>query len=64
MGDCDHDLARFDNGMVACVLCYHVLSDDEFHHWLDHSRRLGRRLRDEMGPMPHRVNGVITEWRR
>ncbi len=47
---CDHDLARFDNGMVACLRCFHVLSDEEFHHWLDVTENLGGALRGDRGP--------------
>lgn len=40
--DHDHDVARFDNGMVACLACFHVLTNEEFHHWLDTTHRIGR----------------------
>jgi hypothetical protein len=39
---CDHDPVRFDNGDIACTLCYHVLTAPEFLAWLDDSERIAR----------------------
>jgi hypothetical protein len=37
---CDHDAAGFDNGMIACMKCFHVLTVEEFRLWLDTTSRI------------------------